>query len=73
MSKHSDLELRAYIELVGSREYHNQYNRLYRESKINKRHSGLDYINDTAKLKAIKEKYKNGVSDDIIKEMVGIE
>lgn len=73
MKKCSDTELTTYRNLIGSEVYNKQYTALYNQSKYNKRHSGLHYANDKAKLKAIKEKYKNGVSDDIIKEMVGIE
>ena len=34
------------------------------------RFSGLDYENSPEKLKSIKEKYKNGVTKDIIAEMM---
>lgn len=67
-----DTELRAYRNLIGSKEYHRQYTQLYNGTRTNTRHSGLSYTNDTAKLKAIKDKYKNGVSDNVINEMVGI-
>ena len=40
-----------------------------KKRKNNERFSGLEYINSPEKIKAIKEKYKNGVTEEIIKEM----
>lgn len=72
MRKNGDAELTAYRNLIGHEVYDKQYKALYNQSRHNKRYSELHYTNDKIKLEAIKEKYKNGVSDDIIKEMVGI-
>ncbi len=36
----------------------------------NERFSGLKYENSPDKLNAIKEKYKNGVTEEILKEML---
>lgn len=38
--------------------------------KMNERYSGLDYFNSEEKLNAIKEKYKNGVTREILEEML---
>lgn len=61
----TDVELRAYQNLIGSKEYHNQYVSLYNQTKSkynsNTRHSKLSYTNDKAKLEAIKEKYKKSI------------
>ena len=40
-----------------------------KKRKNNERFSGLEYKNSPEKIKAIKEKYKNGVTEEIIKEM----
>ena len=37
-----------------------------------RRYSGERYINPPEKIQQIKEKYKNGVSIDVINEMLGI-
>lgn len=37
-----------------------------------RRYSGLKYINTEDKIKQIKEKYKHGVSMNVINEMFGI-
>ena len=45
----------------------------YRVPKTAKRrYSGLDYENPKEKLLAIREKYKNGIPDGTIEEMLGI-
>ena len=41
-----------------------------RDSKF--RYSRKDYTNDMSKIKNIKEKYKNGVTQDTINDMLGI-
>lgn len=40
-----------------------------KKRKNNERFSGLDYVNSPEKIMAIKEKYKNGVTEKIIKEL----
>lgn len=68
-----DKELQNYKKLIGDKQYNNEYHALYvfaRDSKF--RHSKREYINDEFKLQKIKEKYKNGVTQDIINDMLGI-
>ena len=68
-----DAELNKYRKLVGAAEYRKQYSVLYNEAKHKRtRHSKAEYINSPAKIKQIKEKYKNGVSKEIINQMIGI-
>ena len=70
------------LEFINGKEYEklgisrNQY--IYRVRKgllprknhrNNQRFSGLDYTNSEEKLNAIKEKYKNGVTREILEEM----
>ena len=72
MGKHEkDPELLAYKNRIGSEEYNRQYHQLYDEAKQKKsRYSGQVYDNSPDKLKALREKYKNGVSDKTIREML---
>lgn len=66
-----DDELRAYQQRIGAKEYKRQYQALYSEARpSNKRYSGKEYKNTPDKLKALKEKYKNGVTDETVREMV---
>ena len=52
---------------------HGKLSANYRVPKTAKgRYSGLDYENPKEKLLAIREKYKNGVPDGTIEEMLGI-
>lgn len=73
MKKITDEELRAYQERLGVEQYRALYmyeaNKVRRLTRNNTRHSGKDYVNSEEKLNAIKEKYKNGVTEEIIKEM----
>ena len=65
-----DKELKAYRKLIGVKEYETQYHRLYSEAKQNnERYSGLKYTNSKAKLNAIKEKYRNGISVETLNLM----
>lgn len=48
--------------------YHYVYNQM--RDKRNIRYSGKDYTNTPERIKAIKEKYANGVTTQHIKEMV---
>ena len=68
-----DEELLNYRRQIGDKQYDNEYHALYvfaRDSKF--RYSKREYENYESKLKSIKEKYKNGVSKDIINEMLDI-
>ena len=42
-----------------------------KKRKNNERYSGLDYVNSPKKIKQIKEKYKNGITREILEEMFG--
>lgn len=65
-----DKELKAYRKLIGVKEYEMQYHRLYSEAKQHKeRYSGLEYTNSPERLQKIKEKYKDGVSLEILNSM----
>jgi hypothetical protein len=66
-----DKELREYFELIGKSEYKRQYSALYNQAKYhpNSRNSGRRYQNSPQKIKDIKEKYKNGVTEEIMKEL----
>lgn len=66
-----DKELRDYRELVGKVEFKRQYQCLYQEARqCPKRYSGEEYKNSPEKLKAIREKYKKGVTDKTVKNML---
>lgn len=66
-----DDELRAYQRRIGEEEYRKQYHRLYSEAiQCNGRYSGKEYTNSSDKLKALREKYKNGVTDKTVKDML---
>jgi hypothetical protein len=66
-----DNEIRQYKEEIGDKEYHNLYCRLYSISKNIKKHncrcSGSD-PDINVDLDKIKEKYKDGVTKDILSE-----
>lgn len=66
-----DKELRDYRELIGKVEFRRQYQRLYQEAiQCPKRYSEKEYTNSPEKLKAIREKYKKGVTDKTVKDML---
>lgn len=67
-----DKELLAYRDVIGEKEFRLEYYKLYSEPRNtpDKRYSGKRYENSPEKLKAIKEKYKNGVTEEHIKEML---
>lgn len=71
-SKTSGLSLEEYKEFIGKEEYLKQYHKIYSNtaysSKVDKRYSELKYTNSKQHLNKIKEKYKNGVTDEILKE-----
>jgi hypothetical protein len=72
MRKITDEELRVYQKRLGAEQYRALY--LYESNKVrrlmrnNIRQSGKDYVNSKEKLNAIKEKYKNGVTQEIMEE-----
>ena len=74
MKKIEDEELREYQLKIGSKEYKKfQVNYCTKSARIrdyNLRASRQRYENSEEKLKEIKEKYKNGVTMDILKEFV---
>ncbi len=68
-----DLELAAYAEEIGHKEYRRQYHALYCQVRSKtKTYSGKPGNKTKEQLEAIKNKYKNGVTMDQIKEMVGL-
>lgn len=75
MQKIKDEELRAYQEKIGSQEYRALYiyeaNKARRLTKNDIRHSKTHYANSEEKLNAIKQKYKNGVTKEILAEWLG--
>ena len=68
-----DKELIAYRHTIGIEEYTKQYRTLYQQGKSKeKRYSGKVYQNSKTKLDSLREKYKNGVSQSTINQMLGI-
>ena len=74
MKKIEDEELRKYQCEIGQKEYRkfqmNYCNKSARIRNYNLRASGKHYDNSEKKLEQIKEKYKNGVTMDILEEFV---
>ena len=74
MKKIEDNELREYQHEIGQKEYRkfqmNYCNKSARIRNYNLRASRKHYENSEEKLEQIKEKYKNGVTMDILKEFV---
>lgn len=74
MKKIEDNELREYQHEIGQKEYRkfqmNYCNKSSRIRNYNLRASRKHYENSEEKLEQIKEKYKNGVTMDILKEFV---
>jgi hypothetical protein len=72
--KMKDEELRAYQERIGTKLYREIYlyeaNKVRRLTKHNTRYSKKHYINSKEKLNAIKEKYKNGITTEILTEFM---
>ena len=72
MKKIKDDELREYQSEIGQKEYKkiqvNYCNKSKRIRNYNLRASGKHYENSEEKLEQIKEKYKNGITMDILKE-----
>ena len=69
MPKKLDDELMEYKRKIGKNEFKSLYAKLYQEAKCNKRFSGEHYINTEDKINAIKDKYKNGVTNKILSEL----
>ena len=74
MKKIKDEELREYQLKIGQKEYRkiqiNFCNKSARIRDYNLRASRQHYENSEEKLEQIKEKYKNGVTMDILKEFI---
>ena len=68
-------ELREYQRQIGSKEYKkvqmNYCNKSARLRDYNLRASRKKYENSEERLKEIKEKYKNGVTKEILSEWIG--
>lgn len=73
--KIEDEELRVYQEKIGIKRYRDLYlyesNKVRRLTNSNVRYSGENYVNSAEKLNAIKEKYNNGVTKEILTEWLG--
>lgn len=66
-----DPELHTYSQLIGAEEYSRQFHQLYSEAKQKKTSfSGSTTGKTKTELQALKEKYRNGVTAEHIKEMV---
>lgn len=75
MKKIEDEELREYQRQISSKEYRkvqmNYCNKSARLRDYNLRASRKNYENSEERLKEIKEKYKNGVTKEILSEWIG--
>lgn len=71
-NKIKDAELNQYADQIGHRKYREQYQHLYQKAMQsgNKRYSGRHYENDQQKLLQIKQKYKSGVTLQMINRML---
>lgn len=69
MKKIEDEELKQYADRIGHEKYHKEYLYLYNKSKLhpNRRYSKKKKIVD---LEQIKNKYKNGVTPEILAEFI---
>lgn len=67
-----DKELEDYKQLLGEKEFWKQYYRVCSKTQNIREHNTRYSKGKKVKpdLEKIKEKYKNGVTDDIIKEML---
>jgi hypothetical protein len=68
----ADLEIAAYALEIGPEAYRKEYHRLYVQTKAKSSYTGRTAPKSKAELEAIKNKYRNGVTMDQIKEMVGL-
>ena len=75
MKKIEDEELREYQRQIGSKEYRKVQmyycTKSARLRDYNLRASRKNYENSEERLKEIKEKYKNGVTKEILSEWIG--
>ena len=75
MKRIEDEELREYQRQISSKEYRkvqmNYCNKSARLRDYNLRASRKNYENSEERLKEIKEKYKNGVTKEILSEWIG--
>ena len=75
MKKIEDEELREYQRQIGSKEYRKVQTYYCNKSAsirdYNLRASKKHYENSEQRLKEIKEKYKNGVTKEILSEWIG--
>ena len=75
MRKITDEELQAYQERIGDKQYRALYiyelNKAKRYARNDTRQSRKDYVNSKEKLNTIKEKYKNGITQEIMEEWLG--
>ena len=75
MPKIKDEELRAYQKRIGAKQYRDLYlyeaNKVRRLTRTDTRNSRTHYVNSEEKLNAIKEKYKNGATKEILNEWLG--
>lgn len=66
-------ELQELLEASGTtrREYHTMYHNVWQQmhNDSDKRYSGRKYTNTPERLQAIKDKYANGVTPEILAEM----
>ena len=68
-----DKELAELYDNLGKKTYNDLYRKIYmncKNTKSHKRASGKIYENDEKKIAGIKEKYKNGVTKEIINEWI---
>ena len=76
MKKIEDEELREYQRQISSKEYKKVQmyycNKSARIRDYNLRASKKHYENSEQRLKEIKEKYKNGVTKEILSEWIGV-
>ena len=74
MKEIEDNELREYQHEIGQKEYRkfqmNYCNKSARIRNYNLRASGKHYDNSEEKIREIKEKYKNGVTIDILNKFI---
>jgi len=69
MRSKADKELTEYRKLIGDTEYKRQYQEIYYRTKTNMRYSGSTYTNTQEHLDYLKEKYKNGVPDEVMNDL----
>ena len=67
-----DPEIAAYARQIGSKAYHEQYCHLVQQARTKKTYSGKESHRSKEEISAIKNKYRNGVTMEHIKEMVGL-